>query len=459
MSQATCTFNLTKKQFTKQFWYSCYTCVYSSNAGCCLTCAATCHKGHNLSEPRYSDFFCDCGAGELTDGKKEPFKCLYYQKTVSRSFDHKKHNGFTFDVTPNLNAVVSPLRKVQLPELMKQLKGVKLENIESSSFNPDEQFLSGGFTSKFLETIEFAYSNHLPLKLAPSHFLLMISQGLATHISQNSEELRKHLVTYEGKKKLLVVMDDYNYGQSYDWTKIFDKFTELIKTDVNPEMYNIVKDEFSCSTSVSRACADVALMDCMKSFCDYYGSCCSCGIKRVTLDGTPDDWKLFKEKVYRLVALNGSGDELKLKWWLDALVPVIEKICEAGIDHKVDTDFWKKIYEFDSGSGYAYASGWSTVFFPYFKNDDVIDQEGEVYKTKKNTKLDWVNGECRIDIGNDPANISDVDFTLKYEKEFAAELKMKFNSGFFGTIQYDDLTVEPMLGWVVSFVEKPNVAN
>jgi len=339
--------------------------------------------------------------------------------------------------------------------VLKQLKGVKSESIEASSFDPEDQFLSGRFTSKFLETIEIAYSNHFPLKLSPSHFLLMISQSLATHINENAEELRKHLVTYEGKKVLTVIMDDYQYGQPYDWTKIFDEFTELIKTDVNPEIYSVVKDEFSCSTPLTKACADVALMDCMKSFCEYYGSACCCGIKRITLDGTPDDWKVLRDKVLKLEALNGNDDRLKLKWWLDALIPVVNKICDAGINHVVDPDFWSRIYNFESGSGYAYANGWISVFYPYFKNDDKYYGE-ELVRTKKNTKLDWENGKSRIDIGNDPANISSVDFTMDYKKEFNAEFKMKFHAGFFGTIQYDDLTVEPMLGWVINHTgEKP----
>lgn len=449
-----CSYNSTRKNYTAQFWYSCRTCTgYSSDIGCCLACAVSCHKDHQLDGPKYSNFFCDCGANGMTDGKKEPFKCTQVQQFVSKPFDPKNHTGFTFAVNklqPNLR----PLPTIKLGDLFKDYDRTFDSNkIISTSLNSTESFFSDGWRSKFLETINFAYSNHLPLKLSPSHFLLMISQGLATHINQNAEELRKYLVTYEDKQQLAVTMHDYDYGKLYDWTKIFDQFTELIKTDVNPEIYAVVKDEFSCSTSLSRACADVALMDCMKSFCVYYGSCCDCGIVRVTLDGTPEDWKILRDKVYRLETLSGTDDKLKLGWWLSALIPVINKICDAGINHTIDTDFWSKIYNFTSGSGVEYASGWITVFFPYFHNDDKI-RENRVISTKKNTYLNWEIGESQVDIGNDPANISSVDFILDYEKEFTEKLKMKFYAGFFGTIQYDDLTVEPMLGWVVTHEDK-----
>ncbi len=453
-----CTFNTTRKSFTQQFWYGCITCSDTPwNSGCCMACVTTCHKGHKLIGPKYSPFYCDCGSGELVKNKdSEPFKCLNVVPgdMTLRPFNPTTHHGITFYVDGDLNMVPNSLPTDEL-----KIDGVTSDNIIASSFPPNEPIINGrSFESKFLECIEFAYSNHLPLKLSPSHFLLMISQGLATHINENAEELRQHLVNYEGKKELLVEMHDYQYGMPYDWTKIFDTFTELIKKDVNSDIYDVVKDEFSCSTPVMKACADVALMDCMKSFCEYYGSCSACGIKRVTLDGTPDDWKIFRDKVYKLAELNkdnSDNDKLKLGWWLDALLPVVDKICEAAIDHKIDPDFWRRIYSFDSGSGYAYASGWITVFFPYLKNDDKV-RGGKVYITKKHTNMDWANNKSHIDVGNDPSNISSVDFTLKYSKEFTADIKMKFHAGFFGSIQYDDLTVEPMLGWVVSHSgEKP----
>ena len=42
--------------------------------------------------------------------------------------------------------------------------------------------------------------------------------------------------------------------------------------------------------------------------------------------------------------MNGDDDKLMLKWWLKNLVPVVDKICEAGIDRKIDFEFWGNLY-------------------------------------------------------------------------------------------------------------------
>lgn len=72
VKQNICTFSVTGPKFSYQKWYSCFTCNLSGNKGCCETCANICHKGHALSGPRSSSFFCDCGAGE----GKHPCKSL-----------------------------------------------------------------------------------------------------------------------------------------------------------------------------------------------------------------------------------------------------------------------------------------------------------------------------------------------------------------------------------------------
>jgi len=66
-----CTFTVTKKTYEPQKWYNCFTCGLSDYDGICESCAAVCHKSHQLSAIRTSEgFFCDCGAGSY------PCKCM-----------------------------------------------------------------------------------------------------------------------------------------------------------------------------------------------------------------------------------------------------------------------------------------------------------------------------------------------------------------------------------------------
>ncbi len=42
--------------------------------------------------------------------------------------------------------------------------------------------------------------------------------------------------------------------------------------------------------------------------------------------------------------MNGENNDLDLEWWLKNLVPITKKICEAGINRKVDHEFWSNLY-------------------------------------------------------------------------------------------------------------------
>ena len=83
-----------------------------------------------------------------------------------------------------------------------------------------------------------------------------------------------------------------------------------------------------------------------------------CGIPKVTLEGTLEDWTKLQEKVIKLRQLN-----LDMDFWLDRLDPVICKLIET-YNGEVDEDFWSKIVSSESlGSGGEIAvSGWITAF-------------------------------------------------------------------------------------------------
>ena len=70
-----------------------------------------------------------------------------------------------------------------------------------------------------------------------------------------------------------------------------------------------------------------------------------------------DDWKKLREKTLSLVKFD-------LKWWTDAVEPVLNEFVKAA-GGNVCTDFWKHIYKIDDGSGGPFITGWILTFFPY----------------------------------------------------------------------------------------------
>ena len=57
-----------------------------------------------------------------------------------------------------------------------------------------------------------------------------------------------------------------------------------------------------------------------------------CGIPKVKLIGSSDDWAQLIEKTKKLA-------EFELEQWISSLIPVLEKILKA-YEGEVDTVFW-----------------------------------------------------------------------------------------------------------------------
>ena len=99
-----------------------------------------------------------------------------------------------------------------------------------------------------------------------------------------------------------------------------------------------------------------------------YGMACGCGIPRVKLLGSLEDWQNLKLRLEGLCQY-GCAE------WVAALSPVIEKFI-AAYEGEVDKDFWDmcgKCYPSNASgmtfdSGYSIGNGlvgWLLNFFPY----------------------------------------------------------------------------------------------
>jgi Putative zinc finger in N-recognin (UBR box) len=72
----TCSFPISGKEFLHQPWFNCVTCKLVNGLGCCVACATTCHKGHDLVPQSISPFFCDC---------RDKSSCSFAQRTSKQN--------------------------------------------------------------------------------------------------------------------------------------------------------------------------------------------------------------------------------------------------------------------------------------------------------------------------------------------------------------------------------------
>lgn len=100
---SSCTICSTGEQFHRQSYYSCITCGMEKSKACCVFCAKTCHKGHNLAKVEVGDFYCDCGANST---KK---KCEALGKQESNSKMSKKRMEYLLKTLETL----LPISKIE----------------------------------------------------------------------------------------------------------------------------------------------------------------------------------------------------------------------------------------------------------------------------------------------------------------------------------------------------------
>ena len=72
-----CSLSFTGRTHEFQAWYFCRTCFRNMAKGVCITCAQTCHDGHDLVFGNESRFYCDCN-----ERNGIPCKCLRPRKPI-----------------------------------------------------------------------------------------------------------------------------------------------------------------------------------------------------------------------------------------------------------------------------------------------------------------------------------------------------------------------------------------
>lgn len=313
-----------------------------------------------------------------------------------------------------------------------------------------------------MATIHHAFSSHRPLILTPDIFWLLIMQGLAQHVTANSEELRHVFVDHQGKRELSIRRDDFVKGSPENpWSEAVADFSDQIRAMIGEHNYARIMARFSTTGPVEMTVYEMTLMNVLKSYVELtmYSMC---GIPEVILEGTVEDWQSLPGRAAAI------GEAYELAWWTDLIVPILERIAQnaAGAD---DPELWKNIYKMNEMSGGPYLTGWITDFLPYVevvrdvhiptgkvmeKMQDYPDYPGDSGKyrqvriLKRNRFLGKPPSEYEgVSMDHLPNGLSRVPFIWNV---LGVRHKMEFVGGFFAIEQRaDNLGLKPKIGWAV----------
>ena len=368
-------------------------------------------------------------------------------------------NALMVQAVSDVQRATQPLHEASTKEAIESLTSCKVEacseyrgNIVMCRYHP---WVSP--VHPFIAAVNAAFCDHRPLILSPDMLWLLIAQGFARHVNNNSEELRRRFVKHDKKDSIVVRRDDFYKGSPENaWSGVFSEFSTNIQQRIGEENHANIVVSFSTTGPVEKAANEVVLMDVMKKYFQYV-VVSRCGIPEVSLEGTVEDWQKLCERTENL------GNTYDLTWWTSRLVPTLQRIAgnAAGAD---DPELWRNIYKLDAISGGPFIDGWIVEFFPYLQTMNRTDRKGTSPADTRDNVLDDREQSPReaIDIRNRlftekggrgirtdevPGSLCKTPFLWEYEdRKFA----MEFLAGFIGFTQdAETLAVRPKIGWAV----------
>lgn len=210
--------------------------------------------------------------------------------------------------------------------------------------------------------IHEAFARHYELKLKPTDLWTTIIQGISDHINSNPEKYRNVFVDHQDQKQLEVDRNGFVMGsKDNDWAGVFAELSCQIRDNVKTDLPFIITKPFDCSTATTQLVAHVTCMAAMQSYFKYQCNTL-CGIPKITLEGSVDDWQELRNRLDYLQLAT-----IDLKEWHHALSFVLDHCLQArkgNPDHR----FWNSFYKYKSHSGGDDTNGYYLLLFPDYIN-------------------------------------------------------------------------------------------
>ena len=320
----------------------------------------------------------------------------------------------------------------------------RVSRIEQA-YTSDARLVACTDVSPLVQMAHDAFYEHRPIALSPDVVWFTIAQGFATHVNLNAEALRHRFVRHEGKQRLVVMRPDFQLGQANPWPEMFATFSAQIAEHVG-KLRDLVVADFSTTGPLERAAAEVLLMDTFQAYFEY-AAACGCGIPRVTLLGTPDDWRSVRRRAQHL-------SEYGLEHWTAALLPVLDRIV-ATVEGTDDPRFWQSFFHYESGSIGSALTGWINVLYPYLvdgrtmqpsePNPFIAGWEQNFAKPPRAWNEPTGPGLSQIPGGlaSAPVEVTDVRTGVTHD--------MRFVAGMFGVVEDASGVLSPEFGWAITY--------
>ncbi|MFF0391811.1 DUF4419 domain-containing protein [Kitasatospora sp. NPDC004615] len=274
-----------------------------------------------------------------------------------------------------------------------------------------------------------SFCAHLPLSLAPDVLWYAVVHEVAIHVRLNSETYAGIFTDTPAHQQEIAVQDDSLLAPDPDWSRSIRLVLEPLREKLGAEVTDLFLPRFSTTTPDDLSSALVALMSVVGPYYRFTWTTL-CGIPRIRLEGTAEDWQLLAGRVDSLAARFDG-----LRPWFDALRPVLAEIARTAAGGPVDEDFWRSFYKWKSHSGGESVTGWITALFAHTQTPD---------GPQPKTSFDWQGGRS-YQQKDFPSHVSSAPFRWQRPD---GEREMTFLAGLLG-LERDGEYLRPRLAHAV----------
>lgn len=252
--------------------------------------------------------------------------------------------------------------------------------------------------TSFFGALQTAFSDDLSLDMRPDDVLGAIVAQLAIHIYENTDALRVQgvLPGKPGDAKEMITVRTTN-----DAAPIAEMIARIAQEEIPKRLpgaagaLHAFLRTFTTTTTDDAVMRGAYLMGAMQKLFAYHMFTTCCGIRRVTMRGTADDWRALRDVVGALHVFEVK-DQARMDRWAVLLYPVLDKFVEsyerAARGEQVDLDFWDcagRTHSTDGSGASTWWTGWQTAFMVYAASygSGKVSWVGDMADEKTSTRL------------------------------------------------------------------------
>jgi len=287
--------------------------------------------------------------------------------------------------------------QIETDEDQEYIKKTSKETILEHANNKTEKYISDTldtdarvYHTNYLNYMLACWKDHYGIVLDPTYLWHMVLSELSIIIKKDPEKYRKYFTNSDDKKEISIYTDDITL---IDVTVLTKELKNLILTDIETFL-----PAFTTATPNTNFAHSAVFCDAVSPFYEY--STYRCGIPKLKIAGTAEDWKVFYTNIEKLKEIFTTDEQIT---WLNKIFIPVHEAYMWLLPHMIyeghDPKFWENMFKprnCDSGHQLE-INGWITDFFftmneydnrmPHNFNTHIAEVKYKNLDTGRNFKL------------------------------------------------------------------------